>query len=220
MYQTSYVRPGILCPGIYNATFLMAWVWNFCVHAIFNQGQVPLLAACDPFCAGQEMACSVLEATCFVVIANIVSHFVYRMIDLKDSSTQTLVVKLVIADPDLSFPRRLGYICGWTTLENLHETAKEHYRREDPLSRSGVAGISFKFEFGFGARGWGSDFRAGSVFGKSWHSGLIRTEKGLGEIREKVKRGTGIDPVKVLAHDARVVMNGNRGVNGEKEKEE
>ncbi|THV01488.1 hypothetical protein K435DRAFT_793290 [Dendrothele bispora CBS 962.96] len=38
--------------------------------------------------SGQEMACSALE------IANIVSHFVYRMIDLKDSSTETLVVRL------------------------------------------------------------------------------------------------------------------------------
>ncbi|THU85844.1 hypothetical protein K435DRAFT_378558 [Dendrothele bispora CBS 962.96] len=128
----------------------------------------------------------------------------------------------------------LGYKGGWTTLEGLHKTAEEHYKREDPSSRSGVAGISFKFGFGFrgsgkdknknrnknNSDGKGSSFGAGSGFGQSYGSGLIRAERGVGEIGEKVKRGTGIDPVKVLAHNAGVAINGNGFVNGEKEKED
>ncbi|KAJ7868313.1 NAD-P-binding protein [Mycena leptocephala] len=69
----------------------------------------------------------------------------------------------------------LGYKGAWTTFEGLHKTFDEHklgvLRSEQ---RSNVAGISFGF-------------------------GLIKAQKGVGNVSAKVSKKIGVDPVQVLA---------------------
>jgi len=68
----------------------------------------------------------------------------------------------------------LGYKGAWTTLEALHKTVEEHKKglicSEE---RSKVAGISFGF-------------------------GLVKAQRAVAKVGEKVEEEIGVDPVKVL----------------------
>ncbi|THU95035.1 NAD-P-binding protein, partial [Dendrothele bispora CBS 962.96] len=68
------------------------------------------------------------------------------LINLQPSLYNLTMTHLIFDDSRARLPPSkggLGYKGGWTTLEGLHKTAEEHYKRQDPSSRSGVAGISF-----------------------------------------------------------------------------
>ncbi|THV01509.1 hypothetical protein K435DRAFT_793309 [Dendrothele bispora CBS 962.96] len=102
----------------------------------------------------------------------------------------------------------LGYKSGSTMLKGLHKTAEEHYKKGGSIdSVSGKDkdknGNENNLDGNGSSLGLGS--RTVSGFEKSYDSGLIRAERTVGEIEEKVKRGTGSDLVKVPARNSWVV---------------
>ncbi|KAK7452175.1 hypothetical protein VKT23_012278 [Stygiomarasmius scandens] len=158
-------------------------------------------------------------------LASVIPPINGDLINLQPSLYNLTMTHLIFDDSRARLPPSqggLGYRGAWTTLEGLHKTAEEHYKREDPSRRSGVAGVSLKFDFGFGfGRNKDKKKSVGDDFGKSFGSGLIRAERGVGEIGEKVKRGTGVDPVKMLAHDGPGTgTNGTKANGVGKEKDE
>jgi hypothetical protein len=100
------------------------------------------------------------------------------IVNLQPSLFNLINVHLIFDDSRARLPPEkggLGYKGAWTTFEGLHKTFDEHklgvLRSEQ---RSNVAGISFGF-------------------------GLIRAQKGVGNVSAKVSKKIGVDPVQVLA---------------------
>lgn len=68
----------------------------------------------------------------------------------------------------------LGYKGAWNTLQGLHETVKEYKKGLSSLDeRASVAGVSFGF-------------------------GLVKAEKGVKDVNDKVINGLGLDPLHVM----------------------
>ncbi|KAJ7755324.1 3-beta hydroxysteroid dehydrogenase/isomerase family-domain-containing protein [Mycena maculata] len=100
------------------------------------------------------------------------------IVNLQPSLFNLVNVHLIFDDSRARLPPEkggLGYKGAWTTLEGLHKTVEQHklgaLRSEQ---RSDVAGISFGF-------------------------GLVKAQKGVGKVSDKVSEKIGLDPVKVLA---------------------
>ncbi|KAJ7135962.1 hypothetical protein C8R44DRAFT_609168 [Mycena epipterygia] len=100
------------------------------------------------------------------------------IVNLQPSLFNLVNVHLIFDDSRARLPPEkggLGYKGAWTTLEALHKTVAEHklgaLRSEQ---RSDFAGISFGF-------------------------GLVKAQKGVGKVSDKVAEKIGVDPVQVLA---------------------
>ncbi|KAF5353801.1 hypothetical protein D9758_010583 [Tetrapyrgos nigripes] len=102
------------------------------------------------------------------------------LVNLQPSLWNLVMTHLIFDDSRARLPPEkggLGYRGAWTTEEGLHKTVQEHYARADPSHRSGSAGVSFGF-------------------------GLVRAQRGVGKVGDKVKRRTGVNPIEVLGSEA------------------
>ncbi|KAJ7152589.1 3-beta hydroxysteroid dehydrogenase/isomerase family-domain-containing protein [Mycena crocata] len=101
------------------------------------------------------------------------------IVNLQPSLFNLVNVHLIFDDSRARLPPEkggLGYKGAWTTLEGLHKTVEEHKRgarRSGYEQRSDVAGISFGF-------------------------GLVKAQKGVSKVSDKVSQRIGVDPVQVL----------------------
>ncbi|KAJ6588430.1 NAD-P-binding protein [Mycena capillaripes] len=111
-------------------------------------------------------------------IAQMLPALTSDIMNLQPSLFNLINVHLIFDDSRARLPPEkggLGYKGAWTTFEGLHKTFEEHklgaLRSEQ---RSDVAGISFGF-------------------------GLVKAQKGVGNVSDKVAKKIGVDPVQVLA---------------------
>lgn len=113
----------------------------------------------------------------FPLLAKIIPAINGDLVNLQPSLWNLVNVHLIFDDSRARLPPEkggLGYKGAWTTLEALHKTVEEHkkglIRSEE---RSKVAGISFGF-------------------------GLVKAQRAVAKVGEKVEEEIGVDPVKVL----------------------
>ncbi|KAJ7432890.1 hypothetical protein B0H11DRAFT_2123521, partial [Mycena galericulata] len=100
------------------------------------------------------------------------------IVNLQPSLFNLVNVHLIFDDARARLPPAkggLGYKGAWTTLEALHKTVAQHkLGAMRSVQRSDVAGISFGF-------------------------GLVRAQKGVGAVGDRVSEKIGLDPVQVLS---------------------
>ncbi|KAK7042387.1 3-beta hydroxysteroid dehydrogenase isomerase family [Favolaschia claudopus] len=116
-------------------------------------------------------------------IAHKLPNLTSDIVNLQPSLFNLVNVHLIFNDSRARLPPEkggLGYKGAWTTYEGLHKTVVEHklgaMRSEQ---RSASAGIGMGFS--------------------SWGSGLVKAQKGIEDVSEKISDKIGVDPVQVLS---------------------
>ncbi|KAK1226844.1 hypothetical protein PQX77_010148 [Marasmius sp. AFHP31] len=104
------------------------------------------------------------------------------LVNLQPSLFHFTSVHLIFDDSRARLPPEkggLGFKGAWTTIEGLHELVQDHKRGQNRSEqRSDMAGVSFGF-------------------------GMVRAQRGVAKVGEKVREEIGIDPVTALGTTAK-----------------